>query len=70
MKRFATVAACAVCFLAMTACTQESAGPAEQAGKKIDKAVEETKAEVGEAVEHTADKLEEAGETLRESTKE
>ena len=55
------------------ACEKE--GPAEKAGEKVDKAVENTQEkmeEAGEKMEETAekagDKMEEAGEEVKEST--
>jgi len=67
MKRFSTVAACALCFLAVTACTQESEAPAEQAGGQIEESAQEAGAEVGEATEG---QTEEAGGKPGESTQE
>jgi F0F1-type ATP synthase membrane subunit b/b' len=68
MKRVISLAACAFCLLAVAACSQESEGPAEQAGKQIDEAVEEAQQEVDETVEQAAETLEEAGDEARQTT--
>ena len=69
MKRFKMVAACALPLLAIMACTQKSEGPAEQAGKKVDEAVQETTSAVGEAAEKAGEHVEAAGEKLQEGAK-
>lgn len=43
-------------------------GPAEQAGEKIDQAVEETRQQVEKATEEAGEKLEEAGDRVRQET--
>ena len=44
-------------------------GPAERAGKEIDKAVEKTGQEVNKAVEKTGEKIEQAGEKIKDAAK-
>ncbi len=47
----------------------EQKGPAEKAGQKIDKAVEDTGKEVQKAGEKVGEKLEEAGKKVKDATK-
>jgi vacuolar-type H+-ATPase subunit H len=44
-------------------------GPAEKAGKEIDKAVDKTGQEINKAVEKTGEKIEQAGEKIQDSVK-
>ena len=44
-------------------------GPAERAGKEIDKTVEKTGQQINKAVEKTGEKIEKAGEKIKDSTK-
>jgi len=48
---------------------QKKEGPAERAGKEIDKAVEKTGQQIDKALNKTGEKLEKAGEKLKESVK-
>ncbi len=52
---------------ALSACQQE--GPAEKAGKKVDKAVEQAGDKVDKAAEKVGDALKQAGEKVKEATK-
>jgi MT0933-like antitoxin protein len=52
---------------ALTACQQE--GPAERAGKKVDKAVEQAGDKVDKAAEKVGDALKQAGDKVKEATK-
>lgn len=52
---------------ALTACQQE--GPAERAGKKVDKAVEKAGDKVDKAADKVGDALKQAGDKVKESTK-
>ena len=47
----------------------EKAGPAEQAGKKIDKAVEKAGQQVDKAVEKAGQQIEKAGEAIQDAAK-
>jgi hypothetical protein len=47
----------------------EQKGPAEKAGQKIDKAVEDTGKELQKAGEKVDEKLEEAGKKVKDATK-
>lgn len=47
----------------------EQKGPAEKAGQKIDKAVEDTSKELQKAGEKVGEKLEEAGKKVKDATK-
>lgn len=47
MKRFLTVAACSLCFFAVTACSQKAEAPAEQAATQTEQPAQEAKAEGG-----------------------
>ena len=44
-------------------------GPAERAGKEIDKAAEKAGQQIDKALDKTGEKLEKAGEKLKESVK-
>jgi len=52
---------------ALIACQQE--GPAEKAGKKVDKAVEKAGDKVDEAAGKVGDALKQAGDKVKEATK-
>ncbi len=44
-------------------------GPAEKAGKEIDKAVEKSGQQINKAVEKTGEKIEQAGEKIQDAVK-
>ena len=44
-------------------------GPAERAGKEIDKAVDKTGQQINKAVEKTGEKIEQAGEKIQDAAK-
>ena len=69
MNRLILVALFPLFALAIPGCGGESEGPAEQAGKQIDETVEEAKENLSGTVEETAEQVEEAGDELRQSTK-
>ena len=46
----------------------EKDGPAENAGRKIDKAVEKVGDKMGDAVEKTGDKIKDMGDSIKDST--
>ena len=48
---------------------QKKEGPAERAGKEIDKAVEKTGEAINKAVEKTGEKMEKAGEKMQDAAK-
>jgi hypothetical protein len=48
---------------------QKKEGPAEKAGKSMDKAAETAGQKIDKAVEKTGDKMEKAGEKIKESVK-
>ena len=52
----------------LVACDQAQDGPAERAGERVDETVEQTKDSVNDAVESAGEKLEEAGDAIREKT--
>jgi len=52
----------------MSGC-QKKEGPAEKAGKSMDKAAETAGQKIDKAVEKTGDKMEKAGEKIKESVK-
>jgi hypothetical protein len=52
----------------MSGC-QKKEGPAERAGKEIDKAVEKTGQQIDKAVEKTGEKIEKAGEKIKDAGK-
>ena len=54
-------------FLGLAACKQE--GPAERAGQKIDKAVEQGEKKIDQAYEKAEKKIEKAGDALSDKTK-
>ncbi len=56
-----------VAVTALTACQQE--GPAERAGKKVDKAVDKAADKVDKGAEKVGDALKEAGDKVKNSTK-
>ena len=56
-----------VAAVALVACQQE--GPAERAGKKVDKAVEKAGDKVDKAAEKVGDALKEAGDKVKSTTK-
>ena len=51
----------------LAACDR-SAGPAEQAGERVDQAVEETREQVEQAAEKVGETVEQAGDAVREET--
>lgn len=57
----------AVGFVLLAGCEQK--GPAEKAGQKIDKAVDDTSKELQKAGEKVGEKLEEAGKKVKDATK-
>jgi hyperosmotically inducible protein len=57
----------AVGFVLLAGCEQK--GPAEKAGQKIDKAVEDTGKELQKAGEKAGEKLEEAGKKIEDASK-
>ena len=57
----------AVGFVVLAGCEQK--GPAEKAGQKIDKAVEDTGKDLQKAGEKLGEKLEEAGKKVKDVTK-
>jgi len=59
------VVAVAGSLLALAACRQE--GPAEKAGKDLDKAMEHTGDTMKKAGESVGDKIDEAGEKLKDA---
>jgi len=61
-----TLSACLLA-IGLGACTQEE-GPAEQAGEKIDKAMQEAREQVKDSAEAAGEKIEEAGDQIREKT--
>ncbi|MCB2218719.1 hypothetical protein [Desulfofustis glycolicus] len=70
IPKILTLLLCLLALFVFTAC--ESEGPAEQAGEKIDNAVEEAQEgleEAGDAIEDTAEeageKIEDAGDKVR-----
>ena len=65
MKRFAFGAIAAVMLLGMASGCQKQAGPAEQAGKAVDNAVEK----VGEQIEKVGDRIEDATKPDKKSDK-
>ena len=52
----------------MSGC-KKNEGPAERAGKEIDKAVEKTGQEINKAVDKAGEKVEKAGEKMQDATK-
>lgn len=48
---------------------QKPEGPAEQAGKKIDKAVEKTGEKINQTTEKLGEKVEKAGEDIKDAAK-
>jgi len=73
VKMISAVVMTSVLLLVLAAC-QKAEGPAEQAGKEIDKATEKVEVqadkagkEVGNAVDKTGEKLDKAGERIQES---
>jgi hypothetical protein len=48
---------------------QKKEGPAERAGKEIDKAAEKTGKEIDKAVEKAGDKMKKAGEDMKDAAK-
>jgi vacuolar-type H+-ATPase subunit H len=48
---------------------QKKEGPAERAGKEIDKAAEKTGQQINKAVEKTGEKIEKAGEKMQDAAK-
>ena len=62
------VLAASVLGLALTACDRPQEGPAEKAGKKIDQGIEQTKEAIGDTADKMGEKIEEAGDTIRDKT--
>lgn len=62
------LAAAFVAGLALAACGRHE-GPAEQAGKRLDRAVQEAGEAVGKAVEATGKAVEKTGEKIQDSVK-
>lgn len=54
--------------LTVVGCKKEPEGPAEKAGKQLDKAVEQAGQEVGKALEQTGEAMKEAGEKVKEGS--
>lgn len=52
----------------LTGCPKKE-GPAERAGKEIDKATEKTGQQIEKAVEKTGEKIEQAGEKIKDAAK-
>ncbi len=50
------------------ACGQSQDGPAEQAGEKLDKSIEQMKDSTGKAIDRAGEKLEQGGDKVREKT--
>ena len=48
---------------------QKKEGPAERAGKEIDKAVEKTDQQINKGVEKAGEKIEKAGEKMQDAAK-
>ena len=48
---------------------QKKEGPAERAGKEIDKATEKTGKEIDKAVEKAGEKMKKAGENMKDAAK-
>jgi hypothetical protein len=48
---------------------QKKEGPAERAGKEIDKAVEKTDQQINKGVDKAGEKLEKAGEKMQDAAK-
>ena len=55
-------------FAGLSGCKKKE-GPAERAGKEIDKAAEKAGQQIDKALDKTGEKLEKAGEKLKESVK-
>jgi predicted small lipoprotein YifL len=68
MKMFksTTLIALATLMFLLTACEKE--GPAEQAGKNIDQAVEQIQEKADDAGDKAADTLEQAGDKIEDAT--
>jgi len=66
LKKLLTISILILSILAFTAC--ESKGPAEQAGEKIDEAVQKTTDKAKEVTEAAEDKAEEVGKEVKKST--
>ncbi|MGD2117986.1 MAG: hypothetical protein PVG66_06490 [Chromatiales bacterium] len=62
------VFAAAALLMPLVACDNMDDGPAENAGEKIDEAVEQTSDSVSDAVEETGEKIEEAGDAIEDKT--
>jgi hypothetical protein len=72
LTKFVSLALVGVFVLSTTACKKDSqsGGPAEQAGRKIDKAMERAGEEVGKALERGGEAAKRAGQDLqKESSK-
>lgn len=55
--------------VAVLAGCQKKEGPAEKAGKEIDKAAETTGQKIDKAVEKSGEKMEQAGDKIKDSVK-
>jgi hypothetical protein len=71
MKTFAALLSALAITLTFGCSEQQQPGPAEQAGKEIDQAVEKagqkTEAAMEEAHDYTSEKVEEAGKAIEEA---
>lgn len=66
MRRLTVVLAAALLCLATLGC-QKKEGPAEKAGKEIDKAVESLDSKIGDASKKAEKKMNEASDKIKES---
>ena len=67
-NRVMTALAISVLMAGFAGC-QKKEGPAERAGKEIDKAAEKTGEAINKAVEKTGEKMEKAGEKMQDVAK-
>lgn len=55
-------------FVALNGC-QKKEGPAERAGKEMDRAAEKTGQQLDKAIDKTGEKIEQAGEKIKDTAK-
>jgi hypothetical protein len=67
-RSFIVVLALSALIAGVSGC-QKKEGPAERAGKEIDKAAEKTGQGINKAVDTVGDKMEKAGDKVKDATK-
>ena len=68
MKKLLTPFAFALLILLLSGCENPNDGMAENAGEKIDQAVEEGRDAVEDAADEVGERIEEAGDAIRDKT--